>query len=262
MPDGRVLDERLDDERKRQPRRALHLPAHREDREVGHADAMVEQQFLRERLAPRDDHAARIASGVRHLQQLEKAHDVLVEQHLAVEFLEQVEHRVRLPLLDGVADREQLVLHAEGAHFVADRAEVADDVVLRLPDVDLLFGVPLERVGRHQLRMHQREDPQALHTAIQSRRPCCAMNSIVRAVSSTMKSVSSCRSRAADVKLELATAADHVAQHGVERELVLARSISRRRGGCRCGGGGGNSPRTRACGRSCDSEKRRSRSSS
>src|ERR1035437_5897314 len=191
----RVLDERLHDERKGQARRTLYLPPHREHRELGNANAVIEQELLRERLAARDDHAARIASRVGNLQQLEEAHDVLVEEDFAVELLQKIEHDVRFPFLDGVTDREQFVLHAERTHLVTDRAKVADDVVLRLPDVDLLFGVPVECVGRHELRMHQRENSQALHTAIQSRRPCCAMNSIVRAVRSTMKSVSSCRSR-------------------------------------------------------------------
>ena len=96
----------LDDQRKSEPRRPLHLAADRKHGELRHRDAVIMQELLRQRLAARDDHAARIASGIRHLQQLEVAHDILVEDHLAVELLQQVEHHVRLPVLDRVADRQ------------------------------------------------------------------------------------------------------------------------------------------------------------
>jgi len=73
---------------------------------------MVDEELLRQRLLARDDHAARVAAGVRDAQELEQAHDVVVEQDVAVKLLEQVEHDVRLELLDGVADGQQLILDA------------------------------------------------------------------------------------------------------------------------------------------------------
>jgi hypothetical protein len=65
---------------------------------------VVDQQLLRESLFPRDDHAARVAPRVGHPQQLEQAHDILVEEDVAVELLEQVEHDVRLEIADRVTD--------------------------------------------------------------------------------------------------------------------------------------------------------------
>ena len=74
-------------------------------------------------------------------------------------------------LLDSLAQWQELVLHAERPHFVAERAQAVHDVVFRFPDVDLLFTLSLERVGRNELRMHECENAKSLHTAIQSRRP-------------------------------------------------------------------------------------------
>ena len=47
--------------------------------EVGHRNAVIGQQLLRQRLVARQHQAARIAAGVRHPQQFEVAHHVLVE---------------------------------------------------------------------------------------------------------------------------------------------------------------------------------------
>src|SRR5512140_1923498 len=156
---------------------------------------MVRAELLRQRLAARQDHAPGVAPGVGNAQQLEITDDVMVEDDLAVKLLEQVEHHVRLERLDGITNRRQFVLHTERVHFVATAAEVADDVELRLPAVDVLVALALERIGRHELRMHESQDAKLSHTAIQSRRPCLDRNSIVRAVRSTMKSMRSCRSR-------------------------------------------------------------------
>ena len=66
----------------------------------GHGNAVIGQQLLRQRLVARQQQAARIAAGVRQLQQLEVADDVLVEDRDVVEAFEQVERDVRLPVGD------------------------------------------------------------------------------------------------------------------------------------------------------------------
>ncbi len=106
---------------KREPRRAPDLAPHRKHREGGHRDAVIMHQRLRQILAARQHQAARIAAGIGNAQQFEIARDVLVVGGLAVELLEQIEDDVRLPALDRVADRLQLVLHAERPHLVAGR---------------------------------------------------------------------------------------------------------------------------------------------
>ena len=88
-----------------------------------------------------------------------------------MEFLEQVEDDLRLPFDDGIADRLKLVLHAERAHLVAERLQGRDDVVLGLPDVDLLLGVALGGVGWHQVRMQEDQNAHGLHRANHFRRP-------------------------------------------------------------------------------------------
>ena len=67
-----------------------------DDGEVGHRDAVIGEELLRQRLVARQDQAARIAAGVGQAQQLEVADDVLVERRDAGERLHQVEDDVRL----------------------------------------------------------------------------------------------------------------------------------------------------------------------
>ena len=69
--------------------------------------AVVREDLLRERLVARQHEATRIAPGVRHEQQLEVAHDVLVELAQPEERLDQVEDDVRLPLLQRFPDRRR-----------------------------------------------------------------------------------------------------------------------------------------------------------
>ena len=131
---------------------------------------MVDQKLLGQILATREHESARIAAGVRHPQQLEIARDVLIVDGFAVKLLEQVKNHVRLPTLDFVADRLELVLHAERPHFVTRLTQRARDVVFGLPLVDFLFGMPLERIRRHQFRMHEHQNAKALHNASHCRR--------------------------------------------------------------------------------------------
>ena len=60
---------------------------------------MVGEDLLGQRLVVRECQAARIASRVRLLQQLQVADDVLIEQRVAVELFEQVECNLRLVFL-------------------------------------------------------------------------------------------------------------------------------------------------------------------
>src|SRR5512144_916692 len=95
----------------------------RNDEEIGDRNPMVREKFLGERLAARENKPARITSGIRNTQQLEQAHNVLIEEHVAVELFEHVEHNVRLELLDGIANGEKFVLHAECADFMPELPE-------------------------------------------------------------------------------------------------------------------------------------------
>ena len=79
-----------------QPLGQRRLAAGPNDRELGHRNAVIREQLLRERLVAREDEAARIAAGVGQAQQLEIADDVLIEGRDAGKRLHQVEDDVRL----------------------------------------------------------------------------------------------------------------------------------------------------------------------
>ena len=138
----------------------LHLAVHRKHREGRHRNPVVVHQRLRQVLAARQHQAARVAAGIGDSHQLEIAHDVLVVDDLAVELLQQREHDVRLPALDLVADRLELVMHAERAHLVPGGTQRAHDVVFGFPFVDFLLAVALGRIRGHQVRMHEHQDAQ------------------------------------------------------------------------------------------------------
>ncbi len=155
--DGRLLRERFHDERERQALVAADRPARTKHVELGHMDAVIRQELFRQRLVAREQQAARIASGVRHLQQLEVADDVLVEDRHIVERLEQVEGDVGLPLVVGAADVAKVVVHRERPDFVAHAGQRRDDVVLRAPGRRLDVCAFFELVRRNEMPVHQRE---------------------------------------------------------------------------------------------------------
>ena len=71
--DRGFLRQRLHDQRERQPLGPADRPADAEHLELGHRDAVIGEQLLRQRLVAREQQAARVAAGVRQLQQLEMA---------------------------------------------------------------------------------------------------------------------------------------------------------------------------------------------
>jgi hypothetical protein len=131
---------------------------------------MIDQKLLRQILAAREHEPARIAAGIGHPQQFEIARDVLVVDGLAVKLLEQIEGDVRLPALDRIANRLELVFHAERPHVVPGGTQRAHDIVFSLPLVYFLFAVSLERIRRHEFRMHEDQNAKALHNASHCRR--------------------------------------------------------------------------------------------
>ena len=161
----RVLGRRLHEQREREAPRLAVAPVARQQREARGRDAVVGQDLLRQHLVARDHHAARIAARVGQLHQLEERHHVLVVGDDALEFLEQVERDVRLPVGDRVAQVRQVVAHAEHLHFVAHRAQRRRDVVLGPPVVDLLLGVAARVLRRHQGLVHQHQHAPLLHSA-------------------------------------------------------------------------------------------------
>jgi hypothetical protein len=115
---------------------------------------MEGQQLLAQDLVPRQQQAARIAARIGSAHQLEEGDHVLIVGHDAIEFLEQIEDHLRLPLEQRAAQLGEGVEHAEDLHLVAGGAQRRDHVVLGAPLVDLLLGVAIERLGRHQARVH------------------------------------------------------------------------------------------------------------
>jgi hypothetical protein len=87
--------------------------------ETGRGNAMVGKDLLRQRLVAGDHESAGIAARIRLSHQLEERDDVLVVAHDALEFLQQVERHVGLPVHDRAAQVSQVVAEAERPHVVA-----------------------------------------------------------------------------------------------------------------------------------------------
>ena len=109
---------------------------------------MEREQLLAQYLVAREQQAARIAAGVGRAHELEKGDHVLIVGHDAVEFLEQVEYHLGLPLEQRRAQFGQRIEHAERAHMVPGRAQRRDHIVLGAPFGDLLVAAALQSVGR------------------------------------------------------------------------------------------------------------------
>jgi hypothetical protein len=123
---------------------------------------VVGEELLRERLVAGQDQSARIAACIRHPEQLQIAHHVLVEAGHAREGFQEIEDDLRFEAADAVADGREVVMDPEHGHVVTALAERLDHVVLHLP-----FGlahVESGRVlGRHEMVVHEREDARLLH---------------------------------------------------------------------------------------------------
>src|SRR5271170_5884584 len=85
-------------------------------------------------------------------------------------------------------------MHTERPHFVTGGAQRGHHVVLGLPDVDFLLGVPLGRFRGYQVRVHEHQDAQPFHSAIHLRRDGPNSACMVLAVNSTVNSIISLRS--------------------------------------------------------------------
>ena len=199
---------------------SLTFAAERHDQEIRHRDAVIRHQLLGQRLVARQRQAARIASRVRHLQQLEIADDVLIEHDDVVERLHQVEGDGRLELVHRLLDGRQIVVHADHADLVAEHLQRADDVVLHAP-----FGGFRRRlvdflVGRLEALVHEGEHALRFHSAILWR-PLCR-KFMTCTVSSTVNSCEVVVFRRRDTELQFAAADDDVLEHLVDRVLVNA----------------------------------------
>ena len=151
-----VLVLRLDDEREAQVARPLRGSTARADHEVGDADALVREHFLRQSLVARQHQPLGRRARVGQAQHLEHGGDRVVEPRLAREPLRQIEDDVggfraqaRRQEIDAVAKPEQ-------AHLVTLRDQSARDVELGLVTrLDLLL--PVLRRGRLTVRIEENE---------------------------------------------------------------------------------------------------------
>ena len=99
------------------------------------------------------------------MHQLQERHDMLVIGDDAVEFLEQIENDVGLPIDDGAAQLRQAVGKPQRQDFVAGSLEMRNDVVFGPPFVDFLLGGARQGLGRHEGRVHQHQRAQLFHSA-------------------------------------------------------------------------------------------------
>jgi hypothetical protein len=92
----RFEEQRFDDQREAETLRQRKPMTRTDHHELGNRDAMVGEQLLRQRLVARENQAARIASRVGEVKQLEITDDVLIEGGDAGKRLHEIEDDVRL----------------------------------------------------------------------------------------------------------------------------------------------------------------------
>ncbi len=88
---------------------------------------------------------------------------MLVEHRLPAKFLQQIEDDVGLEVLDGPAERRQVVVEPERLDLVPQLAQASHHVVLGLVFDDLRVGLAGDVVGRHEICVHQHEHPLLAH---------------------------------------------------------------------------------------------------
>ncbi len=132
---------------------------------------MVGQDLLGERLVAGQEQAWRAAAGVGDVVQLQVVDDEQLVAPLAAELLEQVEHDVRLELLDPLPQRPQLVVEPQDVHVVPRLPQLTLDVVLRLERLDLGVGELLDLLSRwrDQALVDEEHHAALLHSGIHSR---------------------------------------------------------------------------------------------
>jgi hypothetical protein len=133
---------------------------------------VIGHQLLGQGLVAREGEAARVAAGIRHLQQLQVAHHVLIEHHDIVKRFHQVEGDGRLELFHRRPDRRQVVVDADDAQLVAQHLQGADDVVFHAPFGGLRGGLVDLFIGGLESLVDEREDALRFHRAIRWR-PLC-----------------------------------------------------------------------------------------
>ena len=80
-----------------------------------------------------------------------------------MEFLQQIKSDVRLEVLDGLAERRQVVIETERFNAVSLLAQPDHHVVLGLIFDNLLVGLAGDVVGRHQIFVQQHEHSLLAH---------------------------------------------------------------------------------------------------
>src|SRR5690606_39187990 len=99
-----VLGRGFYEQRKSQAARLAKALSERKQPERGCRDAMRGEHAFRQYLIARQHHAARVATRVTLADELEISDDVMVVRDDAREFVEQIEHDVRFPLVDRLAE--------------------------------------------------------------------------------------------------------------------------------------------------------------
>ena len=124
---------------------------------------MESQQLLAERLVTRQQQAARVATRIGLAHQLEERDDVLIVGDDAVEFLQEIENDIRLPVGDCAAQLREAVQHSHATDVVPRFAQGRGDVVLSPPLFDFLFCMTFEIFRRHQTLVHDHERAHFFH---------------------------------------------------------------------------------------------------
>ena len=140
----------------------LDLPVAREDTESRHPNSVVREDLLRQRLVAGQKKPARVASGVGGPLELQVTDDVRVEDRFAIELLEEIEHDVRLELLDRGPKRGQLVAQADHYHVVSEPAQPLAHVELGLERGDLCRGKRADVFGGDETLVHENDDSPSL----------------------------------------------------------------------------------------------------
>ena len=142
-----------------------------DDREIRDRNPVIVQDGLREGLVARQHQAPRVAAGVRHAQQFQIRHHVVIEGAELVERLHHVEDDVGLELVDGAPHHPEIVANPDRMNIVPELMERRDHVVLGLPRHGHQV-VAAHVLRRDQVVVHEHQHAALLHSATRCR-PLC-----------------------------------------------------------------------------------------
>jgi hypothetical protein len=125
-------------------------------------NSVVREHFLRQRLVAGEQKSPRVATRVGSSLKLQVSDDVCIEDCLISELFEQIEHHVRLEILDRRPKWRQLIAQPDQDDFVPEQAQPFAHVELGLERLDFCFRKLADVPGRDEAVVHEHDNPPSL----------------------------------------------------------------------------------------------------